>query len=45
VRNTILWHRRDGYTCDEIVEELSAATHRVKKHLVKGLAHCREPLS
>jgi RNA polymerase sigma factor (sigma-70 family) len=42
VRDTILWHHRDGYTCDEIAEKLSAATHRVKKYLVKGLAHCRK---
>lgn len=41
VRDAILWHHRDGYTCDEIAERLSAATHRVKKYLVKGLAHCR----
>jgi RNA polymerase sigma factor (sigma-70 family) len=42
VRDAILWHHRDGYTCDEIAEKLSAATHRVKKYLVKGLAHCRK---
>jgi RNA polymerase sigma factor (sigma-70 family) len=42
VRDTILWHHRDGYTCDEIAEKLAAATHRVKKYLVKGLAHCRK---
>jgi len=41
VRQTILWHHRDGYTCEEIAEKLSAATHRVKKYLVKGLSHCR----
>jgi RNA polymerase sigma-70 factor (ECF subfamily) len=41
VRNAVLWHHRDGYTCDEIAEKLSAATHRVKKYLVRGLAHCR----
>jgi RNA polymerase sigma-70 factor (ECF subfamily) len=42
VRDAILWHHRDGYTCDEIAVKLSAATHRVKKYLVKGLAHCRK---
>jgi RNA polymerase sigma-70 factor (ECF subfamily) len=42
VRDAILLHHRDGYTCEEIAEKLSAATHRVKKYLVKGLAHCRE---
>jgi RNA polymerase sigma-70 factor (ECF subfamily) len=41
VRDAVLWHHRDGYTCDEIAERLSAATHRVKKYLVRGLAHCR----
>jgi len=42
VRDAVLWHHRDGYTCDEIAEKLSAATHRVKKYLVRGLAYCRE---
>jgi RNA polymerase sigma-70 factor (ECF subfamily) len=41
VQAAILWHHRDGYTCDEIAEKLSVITHRVKKYLVKGLAHCR----
>jgi RNA polymerase sigma-70 factor (ECF subfamily) len=42
VRSAILWHHLEGFTCDEIAEKLSAATHRVKKYLAKGLAHCRE---
>jgi RNA polymerase sigma-70 factor (ECF subfamily) len=41
VRATILWHYRDGYTCNEIAEKLSVVPHRVKKYLVKGIAHCR----
>lgn len=41
VQAAILWHHRDGYTCDEIAEKLSVITHRVKKYLVKGLAHGR----
>ena len=41
VQAAILWHHRDGYTCDEIGERLSVVRHRVKKYLVKGLAHCR----
>jgi RNA polymerase sigma-70 factor (ECF subfamily) len=41
VQAAILWHHRDGYTCDEIAEKLSVVTHRVKKYLVKGLTHCR----
>jgi RNA polymerase sigma factor (sigma-70 family) len=41
VRAALIWHHRDGYTCDEIAEKLSVVTHRAKKYLVKGLAHCR----
>jgi RNA polymerase sigma factor (sigma-70 family) len=43
VQAAILWHHHDGYTCDEVAERLSVVTHRVKKYLVKGLAHCRTP--
>jgi RNA polymerase sigma-70 factor (ECF subfamily) len=41
VQWAIVWHHRDGYTCDEIGERLSVVHHRVKKYLAKGLAHCR----
>jgi RNA polymerase sigma-70 factor (ECF subfamily) len=41
VHAAIVWHHRDGYTCDEIAERLSVVRHRVKKYLVKGLMHCR----
>jgi RNA polymerase sigma-70 factor (ECF subfamily) len=41
VQAAVLWHHRDGYTCDEIAEKLSVVTHRVKKYLVRGLNHCR----
>jgi RNA polymerase sigma factor (sigma-70 family) len=41
VQAAVLWHHRDGYTCDEIAERLSVVRHRVKKYLVKGLTHCR----
>jgi RNA polymerase sigma-70 factor (ECF subfamily) len=41
VQAAVVWHHRDGYTCDEIGEKLSVVTHRVKKYLVKGLTHCR----
>jgi RNA polymerase sigma factor (sigma-70 family) len=41
VQATILWHHRDGYTCEEIGERLSVVRNRVKKYLGKGLAHCR----
>jgi RNA polymerase sigma factor (sigma-70 family) len=42
VQAAVVWHHRDGYTCDEIAEKLSVVTHRVKKYLVRGLNHCRE---
>jgi RNA polymerase sigma-70 factor (ECF subfamily) len=41
VQAAILWHHRDGYTCEEIGERLSVVRNRVKKYLGKGLAHCR----
>lgn len=41
VQAAILWHHRDGYTCEEIGEKLSVVRNRVKKYLGKGLAHCR----
>jgi RNA polymerase sigma factor (sigma-70 family) len=42
VQAAILWHHRDGYTCEEVAKKLSIINHRVKKYLVKGLAHCRD---
>jgi RNA polymerase sigma-70 factor (ECF subfamily) len=41
VQAAILWHHRDGYTCEEIGVKLSVVRNRVKKFLGKGLAHCR----
>lgn len=41
VQAAVVWHHRDGYTCDEISEKLSVVTHRVKKYLVRGLSYCR----
>jgi RNA polymerase sigma-70 factor (ECF subfamily) len=41
VQAAVVWHHRDGYTCDEISKKLSVVTHRVKKYLVRGLTHCR----
>jgi RNA polymerase sigma-70 factor (ECF subfamily) len=41
VQAAVVWHHRDGYTCDEIAEKLSVVRHRVKKYLVRGLTHCR----
>jgi RNA polymerase sigma factor (sigma-70 family) len=41
VQAAVVWHHRDGYTCDEIAEKLSVVRHRVKKYLVRGLSHCR----
>jgi RNA polymerase sigma factor (sigma-70 family) len=42
IQSAIVWHHRDGYTCEEIGERLCVVRHRVKKYLAKGLAHCRE---
>lgn len=45
VRAAILLSHRDGYTYEEIAEKLSVVRNRVKKYLIKGLAHCRsEPV-
>jgi RNA polymerase sigma-70 factor (ECF subfamily) len=41
VQRAILWHHRDGYTCEEIGTKLAVVRNRVKKYLVRGLTHCR----
>ena len=41
VQAAVVLHHRDGYTCEEVSEKLAVVRHRVKKYLVKGLAHCR----
>jgi RNA polymerase sigma-70 factor (ECF subfamily) len=41
IQAAVIWHHRDGYTCEEIAERLAIVRNRVKKHLTKGLAHCR----
>lgn len=41
-QTTILLHRRDGKTYDEIAAELGISRDMVKKHLSKALARCRQ---
>jgi RNA polymerase sigma-70 factor (ECF subfamily) len=41
VRSALLWHYRDGYTCEEIGERLSIRRNRVKKYIAKAMARCR----
>jgi RNA polymerase sigma factor (sigma-70 family) len=41
VRSALLWHYRDGYTCEEIGERLSVRRNRVKKYIAKAMARCR----
>ena len=41
VRSTLLWHYRDGYTCEEIGERLSIRRNRVKKYIARAMARCR----
>ena len=43
-RKVLVMHRRDGMTYDEISAALGISVGMVKKHLVKGLARCREQL-
>ena len=40
-RAVVLMHRRDGMTYDEIAAALGISSSMVKKHLSRGLAHCR----
>jgi RNA polymerase sigma factor (sigma-70 family) len=42
IRQSVLWHHRDGYTCDEVAMRLKVSTPCAKKYLVRGLARCRE---
>lgn len=42
VRATLIWHRRDGRTYEEIGARLAVPRNRVKKYLAKALAHCRK---
>jgi RNA polymerase sigma factor (sigma-70 family) len=41
-RAALLWHYRDGYTCDEIGQRLAIRRNRVKKYIAKAMARCRE---
>ena len=43
-RAVVLMHRRDGMTYDEIAADLGISSSMVKKHLSRGLAHCRVSL-
>lgn len=43
-RATLVWHRRDGCTYDEIGERLGVSRNMVKKYLSQALAHCRKSL-
>jgi len=41
-RATLIWHRRDGHTYEEIAERLGISRNMVKKYLAQSLAHCRK---
>jgi RNA polymerase sigma-70 factor (ECF subfamily) len=41
-RATLVWHRRDGQTYNEIGERLGVSRNMVKKYLAQALAHCRK---
>jgi RNA polymerase sigma factor (sigma-70 family) len=40
----LVLHRRDGYSIEEIGEQLGISRNVAKKYLAKALAHCRERL-
>jgi RNA polymerase sigma factor (sigma-70 family) len=40
-RATLIWHRRDGHTYNEIGERLGVSRNMVKKYLAQAIAHCR----
>jgi len=41
VQSALVWHYRDGYTCEEISKRLSIRRNRVKKYIAKAMAQCR----
>jgi RNA polymerase sigma-70 factor (ECF subfamily) len=41
-RATLIWHRRDGRTYNEIGERLGVSRNMVKKYLSQAVAHCRK---
>jgi len=41
-RATLIWHRRDGHTYEEIAARLGVSCSMVKKYLSQALAHCRQ---
>jgi RNA polymerase sigma-70 factor (ECF subfamily) len=43
-RATLVWHRRDGKTYEEIGKQLGVSRNMVKKYLSQALAHCRKSL-
>lgn len=43
-RTVIILHRRDGYSLEEIGQQLGISRAMAKKYLAQALAHCREQL-
>lgn len=41
-RSTLIWHRRDGCTYEEIGARLGISRNMVKKYLAQALGHCRK---
>lgn len=44
MRTTLLLHRRDGYSLDEIGAQLGISRNVAKKYLAKALVYCRRNL-
>jgi RNA polymerase sigma factor (sigma-70 family) len=44
IRTTLLMHRRDGFSLDEIGEQLGISRNVAKKYLAKALLYCRRNL-
>lgn len=44
MRTTLLMHRRDGFSLDEIGEQLGISRNVAKKYLAKALFYCRRNL-
>lgn len=43
-RSVLVMQYRDGLSYRQIAERLGVSPHMVKKHVVRGLAHCRQAL-
>ena len=44
-RSVLVMQYRDGLSYRQIAERMGVSSHMVKKHVVRGLAHCRQAMA